>query len=299
MAQDDTRFRQLMTQSYVPTSEGPPEDFFEEFRTRRFSRGTVAEGFHENSKLTPINKHEFEKSSGLFMNDPQVKFAIKESKPDYRGYDYVSLPEPEEEPVDASLFEGLRGRRTRRDFAADETISVQTLSNLLHHAVGVSGVREGNTLRKYPSAGGLYPVELYFHLSAEVGDLTPGLYYYVPDDHAVRRLKEDVTDETVQGLFADGQSVDYVTPELNVFLTASFWRSAAKYGPRGYRYILQESGHLCQNLQLVASALGLGSVPRGSFFDTRTNEFLEIDGVNEAAIYAITIGSLNGVSTTA
>lgn len=63
-----------------------------------------------------------------------------------------------------------------------------------------------------------------------------------------------------------------------------------KYGPRGYRYVLEEAGHLSQNLMLVAAATELGSLPIGGFRDQLLNELLTVDGVNEAAVYGTILG---------
>ena len=52
---------------------------------------------------------------------------------------------------------------------------------------------------------------------------------------------------------------------LIFFLSAIFNRSQKKYGPRGYRYILFEAGHVAQNLCLVAAEFNLGSFMHGRF----------------------------------
>ncbi len=71
---------------------------------------------------------------------------------------------------------------------------------------------------------------------------------------------------------------------------ARFARVQAKYGERGYRFALLESGHIAQNLLLLAGAAGLASLPAGGFFDDLLNLTLGIDGETEAATYAILAG---------
>jgi SagB-type dehydrogenase family enzyme len=73
-----------------------------------------------------------------------------------------------------------------------------------------------------------------------------------------------------------------------------FWRTRFKYGQRGYRFTLLEAGHVGQNLVLAATALGLGSVAVGGFFDCRVEELLSVDGVNESALYAVAVGPPEG-----
>lgn len=285
----------LMTQYYDPTREGPTKRYFADFRNKRFGEGTIAEQFHENTKITAYNKHKPERSAGLFLEDDPIKFAVEQIRPDYAGRKRISLPEPDEEPSQANLFGTLRRRRSARDYDTDEPMSVETLSNLLYHTASVSATDGGKSLRRYPSAGAHYPVETYFHLSAEVGHIDPGTYYYVPEDHELRSIA-DCDADRVLDLFADTDSFDYRQTELNVFPTAAFWRSYAKYGPRAYRYILEEVGHLAQNLQLVATALGLGAIPRAGYLDRRVNDHLGLDGVNEAVVGAISVGTTNEVT---
>ena len=72
-----------------------------------------------------------------------------------------------------------------------------------------------------------------------------------------------------------------------------FWRTRFKYGLRGYRFALIEAGHVAQNLLLTATALRLGSVPLGGLFDRRIDELLDLDGVNESVLYAVSVGRVD------
>lgn len=279
---------------YQPNSVGPSKSFFEDFRTKRFDDDNVAELLHENTKITGATKQKSERSATRFVADETFSSVVDKTRPEYTGYERASLPEPDDQPGTTTLFSVLDDRRSVREFQSENYLDSKQLSNLLYHSVGVSKRDGERSLRRYPSAGGLYPVELYVYLSAPVGELSTGLYYYVADDHELQRLADE-TD--INELFADGGEFDYTTPELTLFLTAAFWRSYAKYGPRAYRYVLQEAGHLCQNVQLVGTALGLGSVPRSGYVDNRVNEYLGIDGVNEAVTYTTVVGSSNEVKT--
>ena len=78
---------------------------------------------------------------------------------------------------------------------------------------------------------------------------------------------------------------------LVLIVTSMFWRARFKYGQRGYRFALLEAGHLAQNVLLGAAALDLAAVPVGGFYDRKLAEFLAVDGVNEAPLYVIPIGS--------
>jgi SagB-type dehydrogenase family enzyme len=75
-----------------------------------------------------------------------------------------------------------------------------------------------------------------------------------------------------------------------IVISAVFWRARFKYGQRGYRFALLEAGHVAQNILLGATALGFASVPLGGFFDRQVNDFLELDGLHDAALYLLPIG---------
>jgi SagB-type dehydrogenase family enzyme len=59
---------------------------------------------------------------------------------------------------------------------------------------------------------------------------------------------------------------------------------------RGYRFALLEAGHVGQNILLVATALGLGAVPLGGYYDRLTDHFLGLDSVNESTLYTFAVG---------
>ena len=78
-----------------------------------------------------------------------------------------------------------------------------------------------------------------------------------------------------------------------ILISAVFKRNTIKYGDRGYRHIMQEAGHLGQNIYLISSALGLGCCAISGFNDEELNNMLDLDGVNEGVIYSFSIGSKN------
>ena len=115
-----------------------------------------------------------------------------------------------------------------------------------------------------------------------------GVYHYNPSKNNLRLLREgDATKEISRSMV---QSEIGRSASLILFITAIFERSIFKYDDRGYRYILLEAGHVAQNINLVSTALGLGSVNIGGFFDREIDDFLDLDGVTHSTIYMIAIG---------
>lgn len=154
-----------------------------------------------------------------------------------------------------SLEETLARRRSVREFSA-APLTEQELSQLLWAAQGITHP-EG--LRTAPSAGALYPLELYVATAS-------GFYHYEPRGH---RLQKHVQGDLRPALYRAAFEQPPVLQAPAVFLIAAVYeRTARKYGPdRAPRYVHIEAGHAAQNLLLQAVTLNLGAVPVGAFDD--------------------------------
>jgi SagB-type dehydrogenase family enzyme len=166
------------------------------------------------------------------------------------------------------------------------------LSELLGGAFGVVRVLSlpagmEMSARAAPSAGGLYPLELYA-LCHDVTGLPDGLYHYNVGEHVLEPLRPAPPPDVLRSVLLCEPFVEHAN--VVVWLTAVFDRTQRKYGPRGYRYILFEAGHVAQNLCLLAAERGLGSLCVGGFVDRAANRLLQVDGLSEAALYAIALG---------
>ncbi len=192
----------------------------------------------------------------------------------------VALPPPATKGS-VSLEEALARRRSIREFAPTPLTRAE-LSQLLWAAQGLTGPGGHRTA---PSAGALYPVELYV--------ATPeGLFLYVPEGHRIaRRIDHDVRDALRDA--ALGQESVGEAPAVFV-ITAVPARTAPKYGPaRTPRYLAMEAGHIAQNILLQATALGLGGVPAGAFDDERLGKALGLPA-GQVALYLVPVGRARG-----
>ncbi|UPW02055.1 SagB/ThcOx family dehydrogenase [Halorussus gelatinilyticus] len=294
---DTDALNRLMSSAYDRRSTDPAPDrtHLDAFRRKEFSEADLAETFHENTKYTEHTDRSDQSTMSHFVHDETMQYAVSKAPPEYEGRERIDLPAPSE-TFDVDLSEAVRRRRTVRSYSGDG-LSLDRLSTLLYYSCGATGrisAADGveNLGRAYPSGGGLYPVEIYFAVLNGGDDLDEGLYYYVPDDHALRVLErgDDEFADEVAALFATGGLLDPTDAAVAFALTGAFWRSKAKYGPRGYRFALQESGHVVQNVQLVATAMGLASAPFAAARENEVNDFLGVDGVDEAAIYTGFVG---------
>ncbi len=179
----------------------------------------------------------------------------------------ISLPQPRTSgPL--SLEEALAGRRSVRSFA-ERSLGLAQVAQLLWAAQGVTDARTG--YRAAPSAGALYPLEVVLAVK-RVRGLTPGVYRYVPDDHALLPVRVASPARELSGA-AHSQAAVGEAPVVLV-LTAVYERTTARYGARGERYAILEAGHAAQNVYLQAEALELGTVAIGAFDDEAVRRVL-------------------------
>ncbi len=189
--------------------------------------------------------------------------------------------------LDATLGAVLERRRSLRDYAL-RPLPLETLGRLLHASYGVRGRRRapGAYERPAPSAGGLYPIELYV-AAQRVEGLADGIHHYDARAHELEQVRPGV----FQGALVDltiGQEMVRAA-NLVFILTAVVARTTCKYGQRGYRYVLLDAGHLGQNLYLAATALGLGPAGIGGFLDRELGALLALPA-GEDPVYLLCAG---------
>lgn len=175
-----------------------------------------------------------------------------------------------------SLEETLALRHSVRNFTSDP-LTLAEIGQLLWAAQGITRDWGGRTA---PSAGALYPLEVYV-ATAE------GLYHYVPQGH---RVRVESPADLREVLWAAGLKQDAIRQAPAVFIvTAVYARTESKYGARAERYVELEAGHATQNLLLQAVALGLGGVPIGAFHDDQVQSALSLPS-DHAPLYLIPVG---------
>lgn len=195
---------------------------------------------------------------------------------------YLTLPAPRHTGT-VSLEEALQSRRSVRDFAATPLHLIE-VSQLAWAAQGVTDPAGGG--RTAPSAGALYPLELYL-VAGRVEGLSPGVYRYDPFQH---RLEQRSGHDVRVALAAAAFDQSWVAHGAAVVVIAGVEaRLARKYGRRAARYMTLEAGHAAQNLLLQATALGLAAAPVGAFDDRAVARELQLQE-SETPLYLIPIG---------
>lgn len=273
-------------------------DRFREAYLRRDSGDDLIEIGHGLTKLRRVDDWEAADAMAVFQQPHMLSVEYAQDR-EYPLQPLMPLPPPA--IPDRSFAELVRGRRSGRAFGG-RALAAAEAGALMFCALGETGrLTAGHeddgpveaALRSIPSGGALHPTRL-FAAVLQPGDLAPAIYHYDPPEHALELVKP-LPDPDIEALFAafpiHPQVVDLAQAAALFFITTKFWRSRAKYGPRGYRYCLQEAGSACQNLSLAAVALGLAHVVIGGFYDDEVHACLEIDGLDHAAVTAIAVGA--------
>ena len=180
----------------------------------------------------------------------------------------VKLP-PARSDGHLSIESVLSLRRSVRSYS-QQPLSLNDLSQLLWAGQGISSP---DNLRTAPSAGALYPLELYL-VAGLTTNLSPGVYRYSPEQHALILIKKSDQRRALSAAALHQESIAEA-PACFV-ITGVYRRTAKKYGERARRYVQLEAGHASENILLQAAALKLGTVVVGAFYDDEVQRVLDL-----------------------
>ena len=193
----------------------------------------------------------------------------------------IILPEPRYDS-DVSVEEALLKRRSVRSYT-DEALTLPELAQLLWAAQGIT---DPSGKRTAPSAGALYPLEVYVVVGS-VENVAKGVYKYKPHQHELIKVLDGEQREALSQAALGQQSVAHGAADI--VITAIYDRTTGKYGDRGARYVYMEAGHAAQNVYLQAAAMNLGTVVIGAFYDDRVKEVLNLPE-DEEPLYIMPVG---------
>jgi SagB-type dehydrogenase family enzyme len=262
-------------------------------RRRRFLQLAAASALPRRARAAggdPPGAYEVHRATRNTWHGPTALGSLFSEQP----LPYKPYPEAERIalPAGAPVSRLSLADATRADAARllGEPIPLALLARLLALANGVTGTVGGSDppvqRRAAPSAGALYAGEVYV-VAERVDGLAPGVFYYAALEHALVPLRSGAQLAAVTSAVEEPEAL--AGAACVVLLTNVFARYAWRYGARGYRYALVDSGHIGENLRLAAAAAGLGhrGVPR--FADDALAALLGVDGREEAvcALHAV------------
>lgn len=180
----------------------------------------------------------------------------------------VALPEPSV-TGSTSLEQLIAQRRSIRDYQTT-AVELAEIGQLLWAAQGITHLQG---LRAAPSAGALYPLELYV-VTGRIEGLAQGVYHYDPRHHQLMKTSAgDLRDALTRAALSQGWMKH---ASAVIVITADYERTTRKYGKRGKRYVHIEVGHAAQNLFLQSESLGLATVVVGAFNDDEVARVLRL-----------------------
>jgi SagB-type dehydrogenase family enzyme len=193
----------------------------------------------------------------------------KSQNPPVGGNDSsLALPTPLYDSQ-TSVEQALQARRSVRAYSL-EPLTLAEVSQLLWAAQGLT---HPDGLRTAPSAGALYPLDIYL-LVGNVMGLPAGVYHYQPRDHTLILIGAG---DKHQDLYEAALRQSPVKDAAIVFvISAVYERTTGKYGQRGIRYVHMEVGHAAQNVYLQAESLDLGTVFIGAFHEDEVKAILQM-----------------------
>lgn len=170
---------------------------------------------------------------------------------------------------ETSLEQLLAKRRSIREYL-DTALPLAEIGQLLWAAQGITS---SQGFRTAPSAGALYPLELYV-VVGRVEGLVKGVYHYEASRH---RLVKTADQGRLDALAQAALSQAWVKEAAAVIVfAADYDRTMRKYGKRGIRYVHMEVGHAAQNLFLQSGSLELATVAVGAFNDDKVAKVLQL-----------------------
>lgn len=196
----------------------------------------------------------------------------------------IQLPKPKFSG-EMSLEEAILKRRSKREFL-DKPLTLEQISQILWVAQGITDQKQG--FRSTPSAGALYPLEVYLVVGQQkIEELEEGVYHYLPGEEQIEKiLGGDFRDDLVKN--CSNQNFIGKAP-ISLIIAADFSRTTVKYGERGEQYVFMEAGHAAQNIYLQVTALGLGTVTVGAFDEQALAETVKLPK-QQTPLYVMPIG---------
>ncbi|MCX7927631.1 MAG: SagB/ThcOx family dehydrogenase [Candidatus Omnitrophica bacterium] len=212
-------------------------------------------------------------SVGYFLKNKGIILAESESKEEIK---LPAIQTTGKLSVEQAIFK----RRSVREYK-DAPLSLEEVAQLLWSAQGITTKWGG---RAVPSAGALYPLEIYL-VVGNVEKLTTGVYQYNPKRHSLIKI---VDGDKRLALSASSLFQTAVkNAPVSLVICAQYERTKQKYGERGERYVHIEAGHVGQNIYLQAESLGLATVAVGAFVDEAVKKVLNI---KEEPLYIMPVG---------
>jgi len=247
---------------------------------------------HENANLD-ISLSYHRRSSSIRVSEPERGYNIDwgagwRQPKCYTVAEKVLLELPNSDMLGVSALTLLSPPLQTKEAALASELD--SIAQILYHGYGVTGERRHKEafyrLRAAPSAGAVYPTEVYL-IGSDVNEMPAGIYHFAPEDFALSRLRGGDSREALAAALPRPQSW---RGKLYLGFTSISWRTAQRFGVPAYRYCLLDCGHVIGNFITVLEGLGCEAIVRGEFIDDELDDLLGIAGEEEASLAILQVG---------
>jgi len=245
--------------------------------------------YKQERKFLKSNFDEFNSSNTDKAKGIQRPLEVKE-------YDlsssFITLPDVNEDVViQNNIYQCIKERRSTRLYSK-ESISLLELSYLLWTTQGITGSKNGLTLRTVPCSGATHTFETYLLIN-NVDGLKKGIYRYLPVEHKLLLISlMDEIDNRIDEITLDQPFVpNFAKKAAVVFVWSTTpYRSEWKFDITAHKKILIDVGHICQNLYLASESIGAGTCAIGIYDQKTIDSLLKLDGEEEFVVYLAAVG---------
>ena len=229
---------------------------------------------------------ELHEKTKWFKKDPPNKSDIP---PIFKKYNTKKIILPKNfKKSSVTVEDAIKERASWRDFSG--SIGIDEVSKVLYYANGFKELADTDLgiLQKTnaPSAGSRHPIELYVILQ-RIDGVNDGIYHYDNESHLLEELSGSLPEE-LAGIY--NHQSNLTKANMLIFMTAIHRRTSWKYGPRAYRFMHLDAGHIGQNVYLISEAMGLGCCAVGGWNEESARSMLKIDGQRELLVYSVVVG---------
>jgi len=231
---------------------------------------SFTEYYHQETKYSP---------EGLEKNKKQVEWN-KQPVP-FKDYKLG-------EKVELAGFLNLEKEKESKEKTPEEE-NLDRLANLLYQTNGITAIvpyMPPLLLRAAPSAGGLYPTEVYVFTNNFTG-IRDGIYNFNVRQHSLVGFWPKNEWEKLKNICFSHPS--FADAQIAIVFSGVFERSAWRYHERAYRRILLDTGHVIGNLAICAPFSGFYANFVGGFKDEELNQLLWLDKNEEVGLAVITL----------
>lgn len=208
-----------------------------------------------------------------------------------RGADEAVPPRPAAEGGEAGTPDAQASEADASETEGSEA-GLENIARLLFFTLGLTArltdhAGDDHFLRAAPSAGGLYPTEIYVAARGQRG-LADGLYHYHSLKSALIPVWEGAFWADLKHYFLSHPAVE--ASGLLFLFTGLYGRSAWRYKERAYRRILLDTGHAVGNLLEICRATGQDYALLGGFLDEGLEELLFLGPKEEFPLLGVAVG---------